>query len=524
MDLGGFSATGPREANEDNYFAFDLSGTGPFSNGVVAFAMVSDGMGGYQGGDVASGLAVSCAESYLNNLLDMAKGNAVELDASAALAEIVQNAHEAIMAETQARGNASMGATFVGAFISPGHAWIGHVGDSRAYLLREGKAIQLTEDHSQVGRMLSRGLITEEEAQNHPARNRIERALGFTDAAPDITETDLAPGDGLLMCSDGVYTVLDADALGACAAKANDAEGAARRVVKAALSAGTDDNSTAVVVLNAHGGRAGGGGRRKQPTLRMSAPPQAVRTGSGSGSGFIPATGPAHVRSQSRAKAGSRNRQRRGGRSRRAIVIPLIVFAILVIAAVALFLNAGPQAQVDASGESPAAAQGGEAAAPGADASPQGAEAPSQSPASASSQDSSPSSGAGQPADAAATRTVTESTPLKYVDSDGVAQSFDDGPMHLDEPPYLAAGSSVAISGESSHFGRDYSYRALADEYLADLRGDCASYRAGSTAFTSRLSQAIGSEQYRAFVAALVESGQEDDIAKLAVYSDSLAE
>ena len=269
MDAGGYTAAGPREVNEDSFYFADFSRKTPFTNGVVSFLMVSDGMGGYQGGDVASALATSCAERYIAQLIEMANGGTLDLDAAYALGEISQTAHDAIRREMHQRGNASMGATFIAAFASTVHAWIGHVGDSRAYLIHDGKAKRITEDHSQVGRMLSRGLITEEEAQKHPDRNRIERALGFTDAVPEITEVDLCPGDALLLCSDGVYTALNCDDIAECVLSAVDAQAAAVEVVERAFRKGADDNSTVVLALNKNPTQAPSTNRMRQPTMRM---------------------------------------------------------------------------------------------------------------------------------------------------------------------------------------------------------------------------------------------------------------
>lgn len=254
MDLGGFSLTGPREANEDSYFFQDFSSVGPLPRDIRAFVMVSDGMGGYQGGDVASSLAVQSAQSYLKQLVQLAQDETIDIDPLAAMAEIVQRAHDAIMAVARERGGASMGATFVGAFLSPNHAWIGHVGDSRAYLIRDGRALQLTEDHSQVGRMLSQGVLTEEEAQNHPNRNRIERALGFPNYQIEFDEVDLGLGDALLLCSDGVYTVVNGATLAAYVDEATNASEAAQQVANEAIASETDDNSTTVIAMGFAGG------------------------------------------------------------------------------------------------------------------------------------------------------------------------------------------------------------------------------------------------------------------------------
>jgi protein phosphatase len=177
----------------------------------------------------------------------MGGDNQIELDVAYALKEIVNNANEAILEEMKSRGNNGMGATFVGAFISPQRAWIAHVGDSRAYRIHRGVATQLTKDHSAVGRLLSQGLISEREAQNHPERNVIERALGFTTEDPEITEVILTRGDVILLCSDGVSTVLSAETMARCVMNSSTADAAVEDIVKSALNSNTDDNSTAVV-------------------------------------------------------------------------------------------------------------------------------------------------------------------------------------------------------------------------------------------------------------------------------------
>ncbi|MCL1797654.1 MAG: protein phosphatase 2C domain-containing protein [Eggerthellaceae bacterium] len=250
MRLAGFTTAGPRPVNEDSFYCRDFSDVPSFSNEVSAFAMVSDGMGGHDGGDVASRLAAQASEFYIANLLEMGQTNQVDLDVPHALKEIVANANEAITQEMQARGKTSMGATFVGAFLSPTKAWIAHVGDSRAYLIHHGETIQITKDHSAVGRMLSEGLITEKEAQNHPRRNVIERALGMTIDDPEITEVSLSGGDALLLCSDGLSTVLSAQALGEGIMRAATIEDAPYDLVSLALKKDTDDNTTAVVMVD----------------------------------------------------------------------------------------------------------------------------------------------------------------------------------------------------------------------------------------------------------------------------------
>lgn len=292
MKLAGCSTAGPRPINEDSFYYRDFSDVLSFSNGVSAFVMVSDGMGGHEAGDVASKLAAQAAEHYLANLLEMAQTHQIELDVPHAFREIVQNANEAILFESQTRGSASMGATFVGAFLSPFKAWIAHVGDSRAYLIHRGEASQLTRDHSAVGRLLSEGLITEKEAQDHPKRNVIERALGMTSDDPEITEVLLVRGDALVLCSDGVSTVLSAQAITSCVVDADTVDDAAEELINAAIKKGTDDNATAVVavenwnILRSYSTKRGmrGLARRtltaadKIAPIRAASPPQARRS------------------------------------------------------------------------------------------------------------------------------------------------------------------------------------------------------------------------------------------------------
>lgn len=250
MSFGGSSVSGPRPYNEDNYLMSDLGEYRRQLGGLIAFVMVSDGMGGHSSGDVASRVAVETAESYVRDLLKLATESDLDVDAARALIEISEEAHDAIIAEAGVRGAASMGATFIAAFVSKSHAWIGHVGDSRAYLLSGGKARQLTKDHSQVGRLISEGVLTEEQAQHHPQRNVIERALGFTGASADVTEVDLKPGDAILLCSDGVSTALTGAELVSLAAAASDPQSAAAALTDGAINAGGDDNATAVIWAN----------------------------------------------------------------------------------------------------------------------------------------------------------------------------------------------------------------------------------------------------------------------------------
>ena len=486
MDLAGYTSPGPREANEDNFFASDFTDFGSFSNGVCAFAVVSDGMGGYQGGDIASSIVIAEAEHYLDQLLDMARENQIELDPATALREIVEGAHASVLDAAQQAGGRSMGATFVGVFVSPTHAWIGHVGDSRAYLLRDGNAQQLTEDHSQVGRMLARGMITEEEAQHHPDRNKIEQALGFTIFDTDINETDLQEGDVLLLCSDGVYTVLDSDKIFSCVYDASNAEAAAKRTVDASLSAGTDDNTTALVIMP---DRTASGGRHNAPTLaggvdavepkrasRDSERPSA-RTGKG-------------PQARSSSSKNARSQSAKSGPSRN-IILPILIGIALLALLGALAFNActGPREEISSS--APAAASS----------DPTAMVAPSSGDAA--------TSAAGTPSSAtsvsASSKTYTvqgEDTALRYLNASGEPSNFMDD---YEATVYLPVGATVDALGNPDSYGNEnYVYQKLSEHYLSDLKDDWRLAQEGTTEFTSSFAQIVGdNDSYAMFLSAI---------------------
>lgn len=276
MDFGSSSVPGPRPYNEDDCLLIDMTRYQKRFGGLKAFIMVSDGMGGHASGDVASRIAVETAESYIGDLLRMAERSDVDVDGALALREISEEAHEAVVAAAAERGAESMGATYVAALVSADRAWIGHIGDSRAYLLTRSGARQLTTDHSQIGRMIAEGILTEEQAQHHPQRNVIDRALGFGEASADTLDVDLRRGDAILLCSDGVSTALTGDQMMEIATTSPDAKTAAQRLTAGAIEAGGDDNATAVIWSDDWRAFRGGAaersrGRRGAPTKQRLA-------------------------------------------------------------------------------------------------------------------------------------------------------------------------------------------------------------------------------------------------------------
>lgn len=218
-----------RPGNEDSAWP-ESSGAGEGPLVVI----VADGMGGAVAGEVASRLAVEAARSSDKDIEDR-----------------VQEANTAILEEVERRPELrGMGTTMtlfeLGA--EDDLARFAHVGDSRAYLLRDDDLTQLTEDHTVVNMYLRTGAIAPEEVANHPQRSLITRAVGLTtELDVDTGNLTLEPGDRLLLCSDGVNSMIDdaeiADALGV-----ESAEEAAWLLVEKANLAGGHDNITALVV------------------------------------------------------------------------------------------------------------------------------------------------------------------------------------------------------------------------------------------------------------------------------------
>jgi len=199
---------------------------------------VADGMGGHRGGEVASQLALTTiAESFRKGAVP--------------LADQVQAANRAVFERAGADRNlAGMGTTLTAAVIDGGLAHLVHVGDSRAYLLRAGALRQLTDDHTLVNRMVKAGEITAAEAEVHPHRNVLVRALGTEPDVPlDEQDVGLLEGDRLLLCSDGLTGMLTEEQIQAILESTPTApQEAADRLVVAANRAGGVDNITVVVL------------------------------------------------------------------------------------------------------------------------------------------------------------------------------------------------------------------------------------------------------------------------------------
>lgn len=211
----------------------------------LGFVVVADGMGGAAAGDRASRIAVETTAAQLAaRLKTTAPG-----DLAGLLADLVAAANGAVHAAAEARPDLrGMGTTLVVAAFRGDRCGVAHVGDSRAYLVREGRLIRLSRDHSLVQARVDAGLISAEEARHQVDRNVITRAVGVeAEVTPDIVVEDVRPGDLLVLTTDGVHAFLSPEAL--LRAAVSDAPGkAAARLVEHALATGSNDNATAALV------------------------------------------------------------------------------------------------------------------------------------------------------------------------------------------------------------------------------------------------------------------------------------
>ncbi len=201
--------------------------------------IIADGMGGHEGGQVASALAVDVLRQIF---LEGPPGDPVSALESAFLAAQIA-IQEHVLQHPELKG---MGTTCTAALLRDGSLTYGHVGDSRLYLLRDGAIQRLTRDHSYVQQLIDAGVITPEQAKTHPGRNILTSALGAVSTAPpDVAETPVAlqSADILLMCTDGLHGLVSDDEMAAIASQ-NKPPQACQQLVDLAKSRGGFDNIT----------------------------------------------------------------------------------------------------------------------------------------------------------------------------------------------------------------------------------------------------------------------------------------
>ncbi|MDH3253448.1 MAG: Stp1/IreP family PP2C-type Ser/Thr phosphatase [Acidobacteriota bacterium] len=233
-----------RSVNEDLYLVDSDS----------SLYLVADGMGGHGNGEIASRITVQTIAKYLRKRSSSSsrrlRGGKRQAHHSDRLREAIKAANEQVLAEVEKDEQLTgMGATLVALLVDGSTALVAHVGDSRAYRLREGQLEQLTDDHTWVHEQVSAGLLSDQDARSHPFRSVVTRAVGGgEDVLVDLESLDLRSGDTLLLCSDGLNAVLSDGDIQQKLQEGATLEARCRELVAAANAGGGPDNITVVLL------------------------------------------------------------------------------------------------------------------------------------------------------------------------------------------------------------------------------------------------------------------------------------
>ncbi|MBK9925260.1 MAG: serine/threonine-protein phosphatase [Anaerolineales bacterium] len=236
FESSGLSVVGP--VREDNQDSIHWANDKQTANGSL-FA-VADGMGGYAHGGMASSLAL---ESF-SQIIASQNGNSIPKT----LQRGVENANLKVYQKAQQLGAGRMGTTLTAAYVVGNMAYLAHVGDSRVYLIRDGQATCLTADHTTVGDMVRAKILSPDKIRTHAQRSVLNKAIGIgLFVQPDITQHKLKEDDRLILCSDGVWSVIEDNDFARVAAKHTSANSISQKLVELALQHHTDDNASVVV-------------------------------------------------------------------------------------------------------------------------------------------------------------------------------------------------------------------------------------------------------------------------------------
>ncbi len=232
-----------RANNEDNVLVDEALG----------FAVVADGMGGHNAGELASSLAVNTMRDTLREL-ESGEIAYMEIDAElsreANLLSYAASAANLQILSDKSPANQGMGTTLTALLVRNRKGTIIHIGDSRIYLLRENVLTQLTNDHSLVAEHVRSGVLTEQEARQSSLQNILTRALGInSDIMLDVEELDLKAGDKLLLCTDGINKVVTNEQIGSVMAAKANGKAICQTLVDMTLAGGAPDNVTVASVI-----------------------------------------------------------------------------------------------------------------------------------------------------------------------------------------------------------------------------------------------------------------------------------
>jgi protein phosphatase len=237
VDFAGLSDIGSvREENQDT-IRLPEPGLPPERGLLYALA---DGMGGLAQGKLASSMAVDAMfESIYSGRAPVPRcmGKGVEL------------ANSKVVGASMNQGNTRMGTTLTAANLLGDELWIAHVGDSRAYLVRDGSARLLTSDHTAVGDMVRMRLLTPDKVRTHVQRSTLNRAVGLgLFVRPEVVKTRLRSGDAVVICSDGLWSVIEDEEIGQIVSSSAEPETLCAYLIDEAISRGSDDNVSVIAV------------------------------------------------------------------------------------------------------------------------------------------------------------------------------------------------------------------------------------------------------------------------------------
>lgn len=206
--------------------------------------LMADGMGGYAGGEIASSIPVKIFKDHFMGVTEKTYRDDLK--------DMFRMCNDEIIAEAKRDPRfRDMGTTLTAMCVADGRYYIAHVGDSRAYLFRDGRLKRLTEDHNMVNMLLKTGQITEKEAKKHPGKSMLTRVLGRSPICEiDFYDGDLQASDVIFMCTDGVSGFLLDKEISALLRKNEDMEDILNHFVKKVLDRGGEDNITAILAKN----------------------------------------------------------------------------------------------------------------------------------------------------------------------------------------------------------------------------------------------------------------------------------
>ena len=268
ITLGSLSHVGmKRTGNEDSYCALVSPNTPPGTEMLLA---VADGMGGRQAGELASALATRGLVERLSHGGASHPSPTEALFREGLLKEVVQAVNAEVLRAATKPATRGMGTTLTAVLLAGSVLSIAHVGDSRAYLLRDGELHQLTQDHNWAAEEVARGALTPRQAREHPGRNVLTRALGTAPSVyVDSASVEVRGGDVLMLCSDGLHSLVSDDEI-AQTLVGEEPQQACQSLVERANARGGHDNIT-VVTARINGLKSGNGASGSELDLRQTA-------------------------------------------------------------------------------------------------------------------------------------------------------------------------------------------------------------------------------------------------------------